>query len=195
MQQLRVTEAELQPLLHEHGPAYELAAPGLGPIALQPGGRDLLKLVELLENPAQLAPPGLAGADAITVLGGASGIGALFLGMLYPSASVRVVSTAAADAEVCVKNLRSLGDRAVVELAGECGPRADPIDLLRVEADGIGLLIADPGWLEHAGHAVVVPGPQEAGALLSELRQRGFDARIESEGQVIARRTLGAEAA
>ena len=195
MQHLEVSEAEIRPLLREGGAPRELVMPGLGPIALRPGGRDLLTLVKLLENPAQLAPSELGSAETITVLGAGSGIGALFLGRLYPTASVRVVSADSDDAELCAQNVRSLEDRAVIQLAGEQGPADAPIDLLRVEIDGVGLLAAEPGWLECAKHALVVPGQEGPGAVLSELRLRGFDARIGSEGQVVARRTVGVEGA
>jgi tetratricopeptide (TPR) repeat protein len=195
IQQLHVSEAELQPLLRESEGAHELAAPGLGMITMRPGGRDLLTLVELLEDPAQLAPPGLGSADAITVLGAGSGIGALFLGLLFPSASVRVISADAADAELCMKNLGSLGERAVVQLDGEQAPPTGAIDLLRVEMGGESLLAAEPAWLDCASHAIMRPGDEGPGALLSELRLRGFDARIGSDGQVIAQRTASGEGA
>ena len=195
MEQLQVSEAEIRPLLATRGAPRELAAPGLGSVAMRPGGRDLLTLVLLLENPARLTPPELGSADTIAVLGAGSGIGALFLGRLYPSASVRVVSADADDAELCAMNVRSLEDRAVVELVGEQGAATGPVDLLRVEINGVDLLAAEPGWLDCARYASVVPGPDGPGALLSELRLRGFDARIDSEGQVIARRTVGVEGA
>ena len=195
MQQLEVSDAELQPLLRERQGTYELVAPGLGTITMRHGGRDLLRLVELLENPAQLVPPGLGSADAITVLGAGSGIGALFLGLLYPSASVRVISAEATDAELCAKNLGSLGERAIVQLSEEHEPPTDPIDLLRVEFGGESLLAAEPAWLDCAKNAIVRPGDEGPGAVLSELRLRGFDARIGSDGQVIAQRTAGVEGA